>query len=52
MWRQQDVALTTPDQIDVLKYAKQIEKTKLTMDNTPVRFAFTFLDVLNIFCNF
>lgn len=38
VWRQRDVKLTTPESsIDVQKYAKKRDKSKLTMDNTPVR---------------
>ncbi|XP_074650481.1 uncharacterized protein LOC141905506 isoform X2 [Tubulanus polymorphus] len=36
MWKQTAVTLSTPDNIDVNKYAKQMDKPKLTADNIPV----------------
>ncbi|KAI0216259.1 hypothetical protein LSAT2_031703 [Lamellibrachia satsuma] len=36
MWRQRDVELIVPETIEVEKYAKALEKPKLTLDNTPV----------------
>ena len=36
MWKQKDVELTQPDEIEVEKYAKVLDKPKMTIDNTPV----------------
>ena len=45
MWRQRDVPLTTPEDLDVHKYARHLERSKLTMDNTPVSITVVILSI-------